>query len=234
MFLWIAQHLGFPGVLNLFRYITFRAGAATATALFLGLLIGPKFIGWLRVRQGKGQPIREDGPAEPSRQARHADHGRADDPHLALGGDAAVDGPHQPLPLGLHAGHAWLRPDRLPRRLRQGHQAQPQGRLGAAAAARRIRHRRHRLHDHHLGRGDRALHSFLEGAGGRSRLLLSRLRRLRRRRLRQCGESDRRAGRPCDDAGDHRRLAFLIIAYLVGNAKFAAYLGIPHVLGPAS
>jgi phospho-N-acetylmuramoyl-pentapeptide-transferase len=62
MFLWIAQQLGFPGVLNLFRYITFRAGAATATALFLGLLIGPKFIGWLRVRQGKGQPIRVDGP----------------------------------------------------------------------------------------------------------------------------------------------------------------------------
>jgi phospho-N-acetylmuramoyl-pentapeptide-transferase len=26
-------------------------------------------------------------------------------------------------------------------------------------------------------------------------------------------------------------LAFLIISYLVGNAKFAAYLGIPHVLG---
>ncbi|MDB5671929.1 MAG: phospho-N-acetylmuramoyl-pentapeptide-transferase [Alphaproteobacteria bacterium] len=62
MFLWIAERLGFPGVLNLIRYITFRAGAATATALFIGLLIGPKFIGWLRVRQGKGQPIREDGP----------------------------------------------------------------------------------------------------------------------------------------------------------------------------
>jgi phospho-N-acetylmuramoyl-pentapeptide-transferase len=62
MFLWISEQLGHPGVLNLFRYITFRAGAAAATALFLGLLIGPKFIGWLRVRQGKGQPIREDGP----------------------------------------------------------------------------------------------------------------------------------------------------------------------------
>jgi len=62
MFLWIADQLGFPGVFNLFRYITFRAGGATATALFLGLLIGPKFIGWLRVRQGKGQPIRDDGP----------------------------------------------------------------------------------------------------------------------------------------------------------------------------
>jgi phospho-N-acetylmuramoyl-pentapeptide-transferase len=62
MFLFIAEQLGFPGLLNLFRYITFRAGAATATALFLGLIIGPKFIGWLRVRQGKGQPIRDDGP----------------------------------------------------------------------------------------------------------------------------------------------------------------------------
>jgi phospho-N-acetylmuramoyl-pentapeptide-transferase len=60
---WIAEQLGFPGVLNLFSYITFRAGAATATALLIGLIIGPKFIGWLRVRQGKGQPIRIDGPA---------------------------------------------------------------------------------------------------------------------------------------------------------------------------
>src|ERR687893_1985592 len=62
MLLWIAEQLGYPGALNLFRYITFRAGAATATALLIGLLIGPKFIGWLRVRQGKGQPIRDDGP----------------------------------------------------------------------------------------------------------------------------------------------------------------------------
>jgi len=58
----IADHLGFPHALNLVRYITFRAGAAALTALFLGLIIGPKFIGWLRIRQGKGQPIREDGP----------------------------------------------------------------------------------------------------------------------------------------------------------------------------
>ena len=62
MFLFIAEQLGFPGLLNLIRYITFRAGAATATALLIGLLIGPKFIGWLRIRQGKGQPIRLDGP----------------------------------------------------------------------------------------------------------------------------------------------------------------------------
>ena len=58
----IADWLGFPGILNLFRYLSFRSGGAVATALVIGLIIGPRFIGWLRVRQGKGQPIRDDGP----------------------------------------------------------------------------------------------------------------------------------------------------------------------------
>jgi len=58
----IADQLGFPGGLNLLRYLTFRTGGAIATALIIGLLMGPRMIGWLRVRQGKGQPIREDGP----------------------------------------------------------------------------------------------------------------------------------------------------------------------------
>ncbi|MEM8664246.1 MAG: phospho-N-acetylmuramoyl-pentapeptide-transferase [Pseudomonadota bacterium] len=49
--------------LNVFRYITFRTGAALITALFLTFLLGPSIIRMLRVRQGKGQPIREDGPA---------------------------------------------------------------------------------------------------------------------------------------------------------------------------
>ena len=62
MLYWLAQQLDFPGILNLIRYLSFRTGASIATALFIGLLIGPRFIGWLRVRQGKGQPIREDGP----------------------------------------------------------------------------------------------------------------------------------------------------------------------------
>src|SRR5215210_8848413 len=58
----IAEQLGFPGVLNLIRYISFRAGAASAAALRSGLLLGPWFISYLRTRQGKGQPIRADGP----------------------------------------------------------------------------------------------------------------------------------------------------------------------------
>jgi phospho-N-acetylmuramoyl-pentapeptide-transferase len=62
MLYFIASYLGFPGGLNLIRYLSFRTGGAVATALIIGLLIGPKFIGWLRIRQGKGQPIRDDGP----------------------------------------------------------------------------------------------------------------------------------------------------------------------------
>lgn len=58
----IAQWLEFEGVANLIRYQSFRAGASLMTALVIGLLIGPKFIIMLRMRQGKGQPIREDGP----------------------------------------------------------------------------------------------------------------------------------------------------------------------------
>ena len=59
-----AQAFGFEGALNLFRYLTFRSGAALITALLIALVIGPRFIRLLRQRQGKdGQPIREDGPA---------------------------------------------------------------------------------------------------------------------------------------------------------------------------
>ena len=47
---------------NLFRYITFRTGGATITALIISLLCGPAFIRWLKTHQAEGQPIRDDGP----------------------------------------------------------------------------------------------------------------------------------------------------------------------------
>ena len=50
------------GALNVFKYITFRTGGAIMTALLFVFLFGPTIIDLLRVRQGKGQPIREDGP----------------------------------------------------------------------------------------------------------------------------------------------------------------------------
>jgi phospho-N-acetylmuramoyl-pentapeptide-transferase len=47
---------------NVFRYITFRTGGALITALLFVFLFGPRVIRSLRIRQGKGQPIRKDGP----------------------------------------------------------------------------------------------------------------------------------------------------------------------------
>ncbi|ONG42798.1 phospho-N-acetylmuramoyl-pentapeptide-transferase [Pseudoroseomonas deserti] len=47
---------------NLFRYVTFRAGAACMTALFISLFFGPAMIRWLKSFQNGGQPIRTDGP----------------------------------------------------------------------------------------------------------------------------------------------------------------------------
>jgi phospho-N-acetylmuramoyl-pentapeptide-transferase len=60
-------HLFYPfasdvGVFNVFRYITFRTGAATLTALFISFLVGPSLIRALS-RLRVGQPIREIGPA---------------------------------------------------------------------------------------------------------------------------------------------------------------------------
>ena len=51
------------GVLNLFRYLTFRTGGALMTALFISLVFGGPFIRMLKARQKKGQPIRSDGPS---------------------------------------------------------------------------------------------------------------------------------------------------------------------------
>ena len=48
---------------RLFKYLTFRSGAAVVTALMIAFLINPMLIRWLKVKQGKGQPIRADGPA---------------------------------------------------------------------------------------------------------------------------------------------------------------------------
>jgi phospho-N-acetylmuramoyl-pentapeptide-transferase len=62
MLTFLTEFSGYFGPLNLFRYITFRTGGATATALFFVFFFGPKIISALRLKQGKGQPIREDGP----------------------------------------------------------------------------------------------------------------------------------------------------------------------------
>src|SRR6476659_3557698 len=52
----------FRTLLNVFRYITFRTGGAMVTGALFVFLFGPWIIDHLRLRQGKGQPIRSDGP----------------------------------------------------------------------------------------------------------------------------------------------------------------------------
>jgi phospho-N-acetylmuramoyl-pentapeptide-transferase len=48
--------------LNLMRYVTFRTGMALFTAQIVCFLMGNRFIDWIRTKQGRGQPIRSDGP----------------------------------------------------------------------------------------------------------------------------------------------------------------------------
>src|SRR5215468_1236633 len=62
MFYFIALLTGQSTALRLFKYLTFRSGGAVITALLVAFIIGPRLIAWLKVRQGRGQPIRSDGP----------------------------------------------------------------------------------------------------------------------------------------------------------------------------
>ena len=65
-------HLFYPfasefSVFNVFRYITFRTGAATLTALFIAFMVGPPLIRALE-RLRMGQPIRDLGPDHQSKE----------------------------------------------------------------------------------------------------------------------------------------------------------------------
>ena len=114
------------GPLNVLRYITFRTGGAMITALVFVFLFGPWIIDHLRLRQGKGQPIRADGPQS---------HLVTKKGTPTMGGLMILFGivvstllwanPYNRyvwIVLGRHAG---LRRDRLLRRLPQGDQADP-------------------------------------------------------------------------------------------------------------
>jgi phospho-N-acetylmuramoyl-pentapeptide-transferase len=227
----IAEQLGFPGILNLIRYISFRAGAASATALVIGLLLGPKFIGWLRASQGKGQPIRSDGPQS----------------HLAKRGTPTMGGllilisvsisvllwmeltnPYVWACLLVTAGFGligWL--DDYDK-VKKAHHAGLSGKTRLAlefliagfATWLMVRTGGTGLHlpfvketVADLGWFYIVFGAFVIGAFGNAVNLTDGL--------------DGLATMPVIIAS----LAFLLISYLVGNVKFAAYLGIPHVTG---
>ena len=62
MLYWLTSLSDGGDVFNLFRSITFRAGGAFFTALIFGFIFGRPMIDLLRRKQKRGQPIRDDGP----------------------------------------------------------------------------------------------------------------------------------------------------------------------------
>lgn len=62
MLYWLSDYQDTFQFFNLFRYITWRTGGATMTAAIFMFIAGSPIIDWLRAAQGKGQPIRSDGP----------------------------------------------------------------------------------------------------------------------------------------------------------------------------
>ncbi|MGZ8407444.1 MAG: phospho-N-acetylmuramoyl-pentapeptide-transferase [Caulobacteraceae bacterium] len=62
LYLWAAEQGIHIPLLGLMKYITFRTGLGIFTAQLVCVAMGSRFIRWIRTKQGKGQPIRIDGP----------------------------------------------------------------------------------------------------------------------------------------------------------------------------
>src|SRR6185437_444832 len=61
-YLSLLTHTDQFSVFRLFKYLTFRSGGAVITALIFAFIVNGALIQWLKLKQGKGQPIRTDGP----------------------------------------------------------------------------------------------------------------------------------------------------------------------------
>ncbi|HJW40907.1 MAG TPA: phospho-N-acetylmuramoyl-pentapeptide-transferase [Rhizomicrobium sp.] len=61
-YLSLLTHTDQFAIFRLFKYLTFRSGGAVITALIFAFIVNGSLIQWLKLKQGKGQPIRSDGP----------------------------------------------------------------------------------------------------------------------------------------------------------------------------
>src|SRR6188474_1784424 len=193
MLYWLTEFTPELPFFNVFRYITFRTGGALLTALLFVFLFGPQIIKSLRIRQGKGQPIRKEGPERHLLQKQGTP---------TMGGLMILSGVTVAVLLwgNLRNPYVWvvlfltlvygavgLYDDylKVTKQSAEGFRGHRRGRRASA---------RHR-----------ACHPLLQIRRDRSRLVLHSLRRLYHRRRRQRREPDRRAGRLGHCAGDDRR-----------------------------
>lgn len=64
MFYWLYEQYaasGYVPILNLLKYQTVRTALAVFTAQLVVVMMGSRFIRWMKAKQGKGQPIRSEG-----------------------------------------------------------------------------------------------------------------------------------------------------------------------------
>jgi len=114
---WLTQYEESFQLFNLFNYITFRTGGALMTSMIIAFILGPRVINMLRSKQGKGQPIREDGPEghiiKKAGTPTMGGNGRA--VNLALGHylDIALGRSDQPVPMDGDVGDSGLRAYRI-------------------------------------------------------------------------------------------------------------------------
>ena len=209
MLYWLVDLSDKLSVLNVFRYITFRTGGAVITALLFVFLFGQNIIDRLRLLQGKGQPIRADGPKS---------HIVAKAGTPTMGGLMILSGmlvstllwanPANPyvwvvLWVTLGFGLVGFYDDYLkitkqahngfPGRTRMGIEAV----IAGLACIALVRARPCAVLD-------LAGISVFQGTGAQSRLVFRAVRDVHHRRRRQCGEPDRRPRRPRHRSGDDR------------------------------
>ncbi len=233
MLVWLTDFSHIFGLLNLFRYLTFRTLGAAATGLFLVFFFGPTIICRAAPETGQGpaDPRRWTGLAPPHQEG-HADDGRADDPVWPVRLVAAVGQLVSPyvwtvLFVTVGFGGIGFYDDYL-KVTKQSHQRF----FRTCAARRRVRHCGDRLlrDDAFRNAGnDLARGAFCQRLPLRHGLGVPAVRPVRHRRFRQCGQSDRRARRPGDRAGDDRGGDLGLIAYFAGNLLYSQYLLINHV-----